>query len=87
MIDLSEVVLDSDFAQTFTLTRSPGEWTIGDDGIGFYPDPETVTLYGVVQPAKRLDCARLKRYSCRVRQIVAVYDDSPIAIEKDDLHR
>jgi len=54
-VDMSEIVNDGFAAQAFTLTRTPGVWSIGEQGAGFQGEPYTVPMWGVIQPATAED--------------------------------
>jgi hypothetical protein len=47
-IDVSDIVNDPDFAETFTVHRSSGHYVFG----GWENTTEDLTLWGVIQPAK-----------------------------------
>jgi len=77
MIDLSEVVEDPDFAQSFTLTRTPGVWSVGEQGAGFQGEPYTVTLWGVIEPASPED-AEVIPEGDRITGAMAFWSTQPI---------
>ncbi len=82
MIDVSELITDPDFAQTFTVTRSTGEWDEGD----FITTVETFSVTGVIQPMNSKEMEqwpegdRLKGL-CKVYTLEQLYTTQVVATE------
>lgn len=54
MINVSELINDPDFSQTFTVTRTTGQWDAGN----FVLNPTTFKLYGSIQPLNTKEMAQ-----------------------------
>ena len=55
MINISEIVNDPDFAQSFSLVRSSGTWTLGR----FVSTSTTLSRYGVILPMTTKEITQL----------------------------
>jgi hypothetical protein len=57
MIDVSELIQDPDFADTYTVIRRTGQWVKGRFVTG---EPQTLNHYGAVQPASVREIQQLE---------------------------
>lgn len=71
MIDISEIVNDPDFAQSFSVLRSVGSF----DGNGKWSmgTPATLSRYGVIQPSKQNDIVLYVPEGERIGEMITVY--------------
>lgn len=73
MINLSEVINDTDFAQSFVIARDTGNWVLGK----WVSSESNVTLYGIIQPATAEELDEVPEAD-RVRGVISVHSSQPI---------
>ena len=56
MVDVSELIIDPDFACNYTVHRRTGRWVKGRFEVG---EEETLNFYGAVQPASEREIRQL----------------------------
>lgn len=73
MIDVSEVVLDPDFAENFVIKRSSGSYQLD----GWVDVITTVPMYGAIQPSSSKDLDQVPEGD-RIKGAITVWSTQPI---------
>lgn len=79
MIDVSELIEDPDFAQSFTVTRRTGHWVDGN----FVTTPKTIKMTGVIQPMNTRDVQMLPQGDT-VKGAVNIWTTQPLHVTRLD---
>lgn len=79
MIDLSDIAIDSDFAQTFTVYRSSGRWVAGR---WVEATPTQIVMYGPVWVASEKDLVQVPEGD-RVQGAMMFVSTQPIYTTRD----
>lgn len=84
MIDVSELVTDPDFAQSFQIERFTGTW---DEGRFIQNEPTVLDAFGVVQPASSEDAVAYLPEGERQNNMIRVWSPHEIRMAdgKDQL--
>lgn len=78
MINVSDILLDPDFLQSFTINRSTGSWVLG----GFQSTVSQVQASGVVDVASSRDLAQVPEGD-RVTGSMAFYSTQPLYLTRN----
>lgn len=74
MINVSELINDPDFAQTFTVTRTTGAWVEGNFTQAI---PTTLNIIGIIQPMNTNDMVQLPEGDA-IKGAINIYSLTPI---------
>lgn len=78
MIDVSELIDDSDFAQNFVIYRSQGSFI---DGVWTEETPTQIPLTGIIQPASPKELKMLPEGD-RITGAIVIYSKIPIFLTR-----
>jgi hypothetical protein len=73
MINVSELVVDPEFSQAFTIVRSTGQFSLG----GWQNESTTIPALGVIVPAGSQDLDQVPEGD-RVTGAMAIYTQTPL---------